>query len=344
MTAARAAIASDAALVEVHVLRVDVAGHLHGSDSPQYREAAAGADRILGALWVADATRPGGERDDTRWFVLADHGHRGAGGHGGAEQRIRVVRACIVGALPAAITAGTRVHLVDVARAIADSVGVRLSDASAGRPLYAAAAAPPSAGATLPRPGASRWLAAALALALAMALTGWAMSRGSAAWRAPWWWCVALLCVVAFESAPTLSVPMVYAPRGKAVYMAALPGLLILAVQCGVAMRARAPSAAVGLLALPVGTAIGALLLAGGADGLLAGLGAASEPPLMPAWTAYGSVLLILGFAGAVVIGLGLAVSALSAASVASAQTERLSRDRTRRPSTGRGPGVHRSR
>src|SRR5690606_34607212 len=160
--AATTAVTSDARLVFVHVLRVDTAGHrASGQGSPGYDEAARTADALLGQLMdAARAAHPTG----TRWFVLSDHGHRGAaligraGGHGGSEPAIRQVRGCITGALDhePPVRPGTYIHLVDMARAIADSLGVTLSPGAAGRPLHAAAAAPVETDATLPSPSPGR--------------------------------------------------------------------------------------------------------------------------------------------------------------------------------------------
>src|SRR5512140_3827578 len=88
---ATAAVASNAHLVFVHILRVDTAGHKHGGDSPEYRAAALSADAILDALVAA---APG-----ARWFLLSDHGHLDGphGGHGGEERDVRQVEGCIVG-------------------------------------------------------------------------------------------------------------------------------------------------------------------------------------------------------------------------------------------------------
>src|SRR6185503_6659675 len=69
------------------------------------------------------------------------HGHLDAGGHGGAERELRRVQGCIAGP-GVAHGRGGPVHVVDVARAIADSVGVALDARSQGRPLAAALAAP----------------------------------------------------------------------------------------------------------------------------------------------------------------------------------------------------------
>src|SRR4029079_16458015 len=104
-----------------------------GPDSPEYREAAAQADALVASLVAA--------APDARWFVLSDHGHLPGGGHGGQERTIRQVAGCIAG--PGIAPArGQLVHIVDSARAIADSVGVTLDPASRARPLSVALAAP----------------------------------------------------------------------------------------------------------------------------------------------------------------------------------------------------------
>ncbi|MBZ0235473.1 MAG: alkaline phosphatase family protein, partial [Deltaproteobacteria bacterium] len=63
-----AAVASSERLVFVHILRIDTAGHRTGKRSPQWRDAAAGADHALARLVAAGPP-------DARWFVLSDHDH-----------------------------------------------------------------------------------------------------------------------------------------------------------------------------------------------------------------------------------------------------------------------------
>src|ERR1051325_710154 len=69
-------------LVILLVGAVDAAGHAHGGDSPQYRDAAVIADRAVArALGHVDLSRDA-------VLVTADHGHTGRGGHGGIEPEV----------------------------------------------------------------------------------------------------------------------------------------------------------------------------------------------------------------------------------------------------------------
>jgi hypothetical protein len=288
LAAARAAIAGDAALAFVHVLRIDDAGHRAGAAAPAYAEAARWADRALVELHAA--------APDARWLVLADHGHLPAGGHGGAEEALRVVRACVVDpALAAATTAPAarrRVHLVDLSRALADWLGQPPRDHALGRPLAVALAAPASDGATLPTPSRGRAAAAAALLLAALAVT-LIVARGRLAWL-PWWALVATVALVVLEGAPTLSTRTTYSPLGRAMIVGALPGLALLAIVAGLT-TARAPvRLVVTQLALPLAALLAARVLCAGA------------PPLMPGWTAGASFLAVLVFSGASVVGLAL--------------------------------------
>ncbi|ACY16530.1 alkaline phosphatase family protein [Haliangium ochraceum] len=314
LPAATAAMASGARLAFVHLLRADTAGHKHGRLSEQFERAAAEADAMLGALLVAAAKpRPGG---GVRWLILADHGHRGGGGHGGAEPAIRLVRACVAptpvtlppgwsdgaAAVLAEIGAGDDrsgrargfVHLVDVARLIADSLAVALPEDSAGRPLAAALAAPPGLGATLPRPGVVASALAALVMLAALAATLWLVFAGpgagpeSARWpMLPLWWPLACVSVLLFAELPTLSVPMVYKPWSGELALAALPGWLLLALTGFWALaRVGAARATAALLLLPMAACLAAALLCWG------------RPPLMPGASAQlSAALTVLAYA-----------------------------------------------
>ena len=289
-------VASDTRLVFVHVLAADSAGHKKGRDSPDFGAAAAAGDQLLARLVEVDRAVHG---DRTRWLVLADHGHRPAGGHGGEEPRIRLVLACLAGAgleRAAHAPSGHLVHLVDVSRAVADSLGLAPHPDSAGRPLWAAVAAPEQPRATLPRPGALRWAIAAALLTLAAFATWFAARRR--VWRLPWWWVLAYLSVVTIRTVPSLSTPMVYKPLGQDIYMAALPGLFLLAITAGAAARRTSPwrVAAAQLLVPAAITALGVVL-------------SWRTPPLMPLWTAHTSVFLVLLFTGALVVALAILAS-----------------------------------
>lgn len=291
-------VASDTRLVFVHVLAADSAGHKKGRDSPEFGAAAAAGDQLLARLVEVDRAVHG---DRARWLVLADHGHRPAGGHGGEEPRIRLVRACLAGpGLERAADAPSRhlVHMVDLSRAVADSLGLAPHAASAGRPLWAAVAAPEQPRATLPRPGALRWAIAAALLTLAAFATWFAARRR--VWRLPWWWVLAYLTVVTIRTVPSLSTPMVYRPLGQDVYMAALPGLFLLAIGAGAAARRTSPwRVAVAQLLVPAAvTAVGVVL-------------SWRTPPLMPLWSAHTSVFLVLLWTGALVVALAVLASAV---------------------------------
>lgn len=333
MERAEREVASDARLVFVHVLGVDVAGHRRGGrDSPAYQTAVLAADDVLGRLVDAEARAHAG---GTRWLVLSDHGHRGraayapGGGHGGAEPDIRVVRACLADTGAAHRPAEPRtgyVHLVDLSRTLADSLGVDLPERAAGRPLLAALAAPVERDATLPAPGAWRAIAALVLLVLALVVTG-VFARGC--WRAlPFWWPMGLLSLLWLEGTPSLSHPMVYRALHPMVFVPLAPGLFALALQW--LLLARSPDraaalspvrAAFALLTLPLAGAGASIIMAAGrhAPGIAlwsAGLGAPAglEPPLMPGYTAHASMLMALAYGAALVSALclyaGLAVRA----------------------------------
>ncbi|MEZ4402196.1 MAG: hypothetical protein R3B06_19370 [Kofleriaceae bacterium] len=199
--AARRAVASRAPLVMVHILDVDQAAHHGGRASARYRRAVADADALVATLVAA--------RPDAAWVLVADHGHRAAGGHGDAERSIRLVRACVTPAPPGA-HAGQRgaVHLVDLAQHVRSLLGVAAHPAAVGRPLASAMAAP-DPDATLPRPSrAAAAVAGGLALLTALAALRWLRPRWAALWLP-----VALVASALVAGVPTLSArPAPWAP------------------------------------------------------------------------------------------------------------------------------------
>lgn len=302
VAAANAALASDAPLAFVHVLRIDEAGHAEGGASERYREAAAWADARL-AEWLERA--PAG----ARWFVLADHGHLPAGGHGGAEPEIRIVRACVGDADDTMLARSGALHLIDLSRALAESLGRSPAPEAAGRRL-GAALAQPDPRATLPAPSNGRWAAATLALALGLGLARWlgARSRGRVWAWAPWWLVLAYLGLVTMHGMPTLSNPVIYPPYGRDMLLAGVPGFALLGVFAWrIAPRelgryAGAQLATVGGLALAFGILCGAPQVL---------LGLTAHPPLMPIWTAHTSVALSFCLGAGITLALvGVAVAA----------------------------------
>ncbi|MCB9567211.1 MAG: alkaline phosphatase family protein [Myxococcales bacterium] len=294
--AAIAAVAEPTRLVFVHVLRVDEAGHAEGADAAAYEDAAAAADALLGRLWAAD---PG-----ARWLVLADHGHRPGGGHGGPELAIRQVRACLQGPGIDASAAVIDARLVDLSRALADSLGIGPSPGSAGLPWSTVIAgdAPP---AELPRPSAGRWVVALLG-ALALVAAGLVSAGRGLRWGPLVWPLLAHGGLIAFVGPLTLSNPAVYPPLGAALIAAAAPGWVALVVTLIVVLRRSRTLVA---LVSPLFGGLAPVFFCG----VLAGVGG-GEPPLIPIWSAECSAWMALAWVAALVTAMVTAMAAVIAA------------------------------
>jgi hypothetical protein len=289
---ARLAVSSDARLVFVHVLRVDVAGHGHGA-SDEYREAARQADAILQSLVDVDMNL------SARWFVLSDHGHLASGGHGGEELEVRQVEGCIAG--PGVVVGrGELVHAVDVARAIADSTSATLDPDARGRPLTAALAAPLASDQAVPPIALGRGVVAMFLLVVGLAASVWSVRRW---WQAPWWFVVACLSLVIVRGEPTMSMHMVYAPEGRTMYLTWLPALALAVAATWIALgRTTLLRVLVGQLALPV-CACAAAMAACGAWPAVFGV---EVSPAVPRYTAWMSPLLLIVAHGSAAVGLGV--------------------------------------
>ena len=285
------AVRGDAPLAFVHVLRVDSAGHKHGRASAEYERAAREADDVLARL--VDAA------PDARWFALSDHGHLASGGHGGEEREVRQVEGCLAGP-GVAPGAGELVHVVDVARAIADSAGATLDPASRGRPLSAALATPLAADQAVPATALGAGAIAIFVLVGGLAAATWGVRRW---WLAPWWFIAAGALLLVLRGEPTLSTPMTYRPDGRDLYLAWLPALPLAAAATWLGARA-APLArvVVAQLALPVAAAAAAITAAGGWAALIG----AEHAPVVPRYSAYASPLLLMVSHGAAAVALGV--------------------------------------
>lgn len=292
VAAAIESVQSNAALVFVHVLRVDEAGHAKGGASPEYAQAATDADGMLASLLAA---APADER--TRWFVLADHGHLPGGGHGDAEDAIRIVRACVLGGGLEPARHEATIHLVDLHRAVVESLGLSRRSDAGGRTL-AGALADPQPSASLPRARTFDVVIACMVMLVALIATWWCV--GTTVGLAVLWPVVATASVLLLHGSITLSNPVVYPPFGRDVLIAATPGFGVLAFS--LVLRSGEPlgvRALVGWM-LPI---FGAWVATGWAcrvpHALLGG-----PPPLVPTITAYHSVtatLLAGGFVSAAI-------------------------------------------
>ncbi len=288
-----AAVASDAALVFVHILRVDNAGHRSGKDSDQYRDAAQRADALLARLVAAAGS-------DARWFLLSDHGHLPGGGHGGAERVIRQVAGCIVGPGLAPNAAHPVIHVVDIARAIADSVGAKLDPASRGRPLSVALRVPLVDDEALPSQPIVPAALAIVIVVLGAAAMAWASARW---WLAAWWWLLACAALVVVRGVPTLSRPMIYSPEGRTMWLAWSPLLAVACVMTYVALgRTTLWRAVTAQLALPFAAAAAAITACGGWPAVFG----AEVAPVVPHYTAWMSPLVLMAAQGAAAVGLAV--------------------------------------
>jgi hypothetical protein len=287
---ALAAIATDAPLVFVHILRVDTAGHKHGLGA-EYRTTASEADAILAQLLEADPT--------ARWFVLSDHGHLPTGGHGGEERAIRQVQGCIAG--PGVLT-GTAdlVHMVDVARTLADSTGAILDREARGRPISAALGAPLGPDQAVPPVELGRGVIAMFLLVVGLGLSTWGVRRW---WLAPWWFVLACASLYLVRGEPTLSTAMTYRGDGRLLYTAWLPALVpaLIATWIGVG-RTTLARVLVAQLALPV-LATAAAIAAAGAWPVVFGTDLA---PVTPRYTAWMLALVLMVAHGAAAVGLAV--------------------------------------
>lgn len=297
--AALDAVGSDAVLAFVHVLRVDEAGHAQGRASTRYAEAAQWADDLLARLVTAAGA-------ETTWFVLADHGHRGNGGHGGPEPEIRHVRGCIVA--PSLRPENRRdddpVALVDLHREIVAATGAAPDPVSPGRSLRVPVAAPIEP----PRPSGTGWIVAGLAW---LATAGWILRRRGRALRYwPWWLGLAALGSAVVVGALTLSNPAVYPKTPVRLWLGASVGAVWLSWTL---LRARNDPRRIADWALAQlvpwgGFGLGVFALA------LMPAGYATTfvlPPLVPRWTALSSAWLAWGTVAFAVAGLTCVVLAV---------------------------------
>jgi len=296
--AAELALHSDKPLVFVHILRVDEAGHAHGRDSSEYRAAASSAGTLV-EDWLPDAVP-----DDEVWLVLADHGHRDGGGHGGVERSIREVRACIVAGASVQVGAADRVPLVAIPPTLSAWLQTPLAESARGVSLYRYAVEPVPEH-DLPRPGS-----VALLLGLGVLLAGaWVGHRsGHSGWARPWWVLVAFASVWVQHGMPTLSQALVFPPYGSAALLAAAPAGIVVAVSAKVVI-ARGQSVfstATALLSAPLAL-WAAVLVAGGV--LAAPWAEAAGPAVMPYLSAHASVLASVLQVGVLGVAVGVAVA-----------------------------------
>jgi hypothetical protein len=127
--AGSALAAGRADLVILLVGAVDAAGHAHGGDSRQYRDAAVVADRAVArVLAQVDLSRDA-------VIITADHGHTGRGGHGGVEPEVLAVPLIAAGAGIRPGAAALDAQLIDLAPTVSALLGLPAPGHGLGRTL-----------------------------------------------------------------------------------------------------------------------------------------------------------------------------------------------------------------
>jgi hypothetical protein len=127
--AGSAIAAGNADLVILLVGAADAAGHAHGGDSPEYREAAALADHALARVLAhIDLLQ------DTV-IITADHGHTDRGGHGGVEPEVVSVPLIAAGAGIRPGVAANDARLIDIAPTVAALLALPAPGHGLGRTL-----------------------------------------------------------------------------------------------------------------------------------------------------------------------------------------------------------------
>ncbi len=116
--AASALVAGNADLVVLLLSPVDIAGHEHGADDPEYRRAVEGADRVLGRVLG------GVDLAHDAIIIVADHGHTGRGGHGGLEPEVMTVPLILAGSGIDRTGRAPAARLIDIAPTVAALLGI----------------------------------------------------------------------------------------------------------------------------------------------------------------------------------------------------------------------------
>lgn len=107
---------------------VDAAGHHHGADSQEYREAISQVDEYTRFLVKAVAERHEQLGEDWLVAVTTDHGHRPTGGHGDDEVEVRrsfLIAHRIGGKLPDPLRGATILRSHEVMDLLLDALGVQ---------------------------------------------------------------------------------------------------------------------------------------------------------------------------------------------------------------------------
>jgi hypothetical protein len=127
--AGEALTAGNGELIVMLVGAVDVAGHVHGGQSPHYRDAALIADHALSRALA------GIDLDRDAVIITSDHGHTNRGGHGGIEPEVITVPFIAAGAGIKQGAGVTDARLIDIAPTVSALLGIAAPGHGLGRTL-----------------------------------------------------------------------------------------------------------------------------------------------------------------------------------------------------------------
>ncbi len=134
-TAAATAIADHSGLdpdaIFIHFDEIDGVGHGSGSSSPNYTAKIESTDLLVGQLLDAVEGRPNFSDEEWQIIVVADHGHKPSGGHGGQTVEERTVPFIVASkdvAQALLHDAFELVSIVDVAPTVIDHFGLVIPD------------------------------------------------------------------------------------------------------------------------------------------------------------------------------------------------------------------------
>ena len=135
---------------------------------------------------------------------------------------------------------------------------------------------------------------------LGFAIGSWVTPRW---WLQPWWFAIALGSLLVVRGMPTLSMPMVYAPTGRAMYLTWLPALAVGAAATWAALgRTTLVRAVIAQLAVPLAALAAVLTICGGWSVLVG----ADVAPVVPTFTAWLSPLVLIAAHGAAAVALAV--------------------------------------
>lgn len=271
---AKLAFASDAALVLVHTLSIDRAGHLYGAKSPAYQATAAEADLMLSELWRL-------RRPEDFFVVLSDHGHLNNRGHGDIEDDVFYSSACLAGPTIPSSRVGAA-SIIDLHRLLWDFLDLPDSPALFGKKLSTILSGQHS-------PSTTKWHFSFARLLLAtftffLLTTGWLLSVKRLAkikYAIPWYLLLALCCLLLGWGLPSLSRDYAYLKYPHMIATASILSMFVLIWQWR-GLQPEIKSALV--LAWPLLSLSLPLLIFTGYPLL--------RPPLFPFVTAWASTLL----------------------------------------------------